>query len=73
MDGRIISAYPLQEDVVLRIAEKFANRMGIPVHLKQEIDSSVCAGFIVTIGYHRYDYSAKAKLKELMQHMLNNN
>jgi F-type H+-transporting ATPase subunit delta len=72
MDGKIVSAYPLDEATVKTIAEKFSARMGAPVVLKQEVDPSIVAGFIVTIGYHRFDFSAKARLKEMMRHMLNN-
>lgn len=72
MDGKIVSAYPLDEETVQKIAEKFTVRMSAPVKLKQELDPSVVAGFIVTIGYHRFDYSAKARLKEMMRHMLGN-
>lgn len=72
MDGKIVSAYALDEAAVRTITEKFTIRMGTPVVLQQEVDPSIVAGFIVTIGYHRFDFSAKARLKEMMRHMLNN-
>lgn len=70
MDGKITTAYPMDADTVLKIAEKFEDKMGAPVKLKQEVDKSLIAGFIVQIGFMRFDYTAKARLKEMMRHML---
>lgn len=71
MNGKITTAFPMDADTVLRIAEKFTERMEAPVTLKQEVDKALIAGFIVQIGFLRFDYSARARLKEMMRHMLN--
>jgi F0F1-type ATP synthase delta subunit len=70
MDGKIYTAYAMDADTVLKIAEKFEEKMGAPVNLKQEMDKSLIAGFVVQIGFMRFDYSSKARLKEMMRHML---
>jgi F0F1-type ATP synthase delta subunit len=70
MDGKIYTAYSLDPDTLKGIADKFTERMGSAVTLKQEVDSSLIAGFIVQIGFLRFDYSARARLKEMMRHML---
>lgn len=69
MNGKITTAFPMDADTVLQIAEKFTGRMETNVTLKQEVDKSLIAGFIVQIGFLRFDYSAKARLKEMMRHM----
>jgi F0F1-type ATP synthase delta subunit len=71
MDGKIYTAYPMDADTVLKIAGKFTERMGSPVTLKQVVDKRLIAGFIVRIGFLRFDYSAGARLKEMMRRMLN--
>jgi F-type H+-transporting ATPase subunit delta len=70
MDGKIYTAYPMDAEAVQGIADKFTERMGSPVRLKQELDASLIAGFIVQIGFLRFDYSARARLKEMTRHML---
>lgn len=69
MDGRIFSAWPMDPESVGRIAEKFSERMEAPVTLTQEVDPSLIAGFIVQIGFLRFDYSARARILELKRHM----
>jgi F0F1-type ATP synthase delta subunit len=71
MDGKIYTAYPIADDDVRRIADKFTEKMGEPVILSQVVDNRLLAGFIVRIGFLRFDYSARARLKEMMRHMLN--
>lgn len=70
MEGKILSAYPLDDTTVRGIEAKFTERLEEPVTLKQEIDQSLIAGFIVQIGFLRFDYSARARLKEMTRHML---
>ncbi len=70
MEGKILSAYPLDDFTVRGIEAKFTERLEEPVTLKQEIDQSLIAGFIVQIGFLRFDYSARARLKEMTRHML---
>lgn len=71
MDGRIYSAYPMDADTVAKIAAKFTESLGKPVALKPYVDAKLIAGFVVQIGFLRFDYSAGARLKEMMTHMLN--
>jgi F0F1-type ATP synthase delta subunit len=71
MDGRIYTAYPMDSGAVAGIAGKFTDKMGTAVTLTQVVDRSLIAGFVVRIGFLRFDYSARARLKEMMRHMLN--
>jgi F0F1-type ATP synthase delta subunit len=70
MEGKIYTAYPMDADTVSQIAGKFTERMGQKVALTQVVDKRLLAGFVVRIGFLRFDYSAGAKLKEMMRHML---
>lgn len=70
MEGKLYSAYPLDAETVRGIEVKFTERMEAPVMLKAEVDKSLIAGFVVQIGFLRFDYSARARLKEMMRHML---
>ncbi len=70
MDGKLSTAFAMDEQTVAQIAEKFTERMGTQIHLRQEVDPSIIAGFVVQIGFLRFDYSARARLKELTSHML---
>ncbi len=69
MEGKLYTAFPMDADTVKSIEAKFAERMEAPVTLKPEVDKSLLAGFIVQIGFLRFDYSARARLKEMMRHM----
>ena len=71
MDGKIYTAYPIADDDVHRIAKKFTEKMGEPVTLSQVVDNRLLAGFVVRIGFLRFDYSTGARLKVMMRHMLN--
>jgi F0F1-type ATP synthase delta subunit len=71
MDGKIYTAYPMDDGTVLEIAAKFSEKLGKAVALAQVVDSRLLAGFVVRIGFLRFDYSAGARLKEMMRHMLN--
>jgi F-type H+-transporting ATPase subunit alpha len=71
MEGTIYTAYPMDDATVARIAAQFAEKLGRAVTLKQVVDKRILAGFIVRIGFLRFDYSVGARLKEMMRHMLN--
>jgi len=70
VEGKLYSAYPMDAETVRGIESKFTARMEAPVTLKPEVDKSLIAGFVVQIGFLRFDYSARARLKEMMRHML---
>lgn len=70
MEGKLYTAYPLDAEAVRGIEQKFSARMEAPVMLKPEVDKSLIAGFVVQIGFLRFDYSARARVKEMMRHML---
>lgn len=72
MDGKIITAYPMDDDTLRQIESKFSERMGMPVKLTQVVDSTLKAGFTVTIGYHCFDHSAGAMLGDMKRHLLQN-
>ena len=70
MDGKLTTAFALDEQTVAQIAEKFTERMGTQIRLRMEVDTSLIAGFVVQIGFLRFDYSARARLKEMASYML---
>lgn len=70
MEGSIYTAYALDAGEVAGIEAKFTERLGKPVKLKQVVDGRLLAGFVVRIGFLRFDYSVGARLKEMMRHML---
>jgi F0F1-type ATP synthase delta subunit len=70
MEGSVYTAFPLSAEDMAGIEAKFTERLGKPVKLKQVVDGRLLAGFIVRIGFLRFDYSARARLKEMMRHML---
>jgi F0F1-type ATP synthase delta subunit len=71
MEGLLITAVPMDRDIVAKIESKFSEKMGFPVHLSVEVDPSLIAGFVVSIQHHRYDYSARARLMDIKKHLLN--
>lgn len=72
MEGKILTAYAMDDATVRAIEEKFSQRMGEPVRLTQSVEPTLKAGFIVTIGYRRFDHSAGAMLKDMKRHLLQN-
>lgn len=72
MEGKIQTAYAMDDATVHAIEEKFSQRMGAPVRLTQIVDPALKAGFIVTIGYRRFDHSAGALLRDMKRHLLQN-
>ncbi len=69
MTGRLFSAYAMDENTVAQIAAKFTEHMGEPVELTPVVDPALVAGFVVQIGFLRFDHSAKAALKEMTRHL----
>lgn len=72
MDGKIQTAYPMDDATLRAIEDKFSQRMGAPVRLTQIVDPTLKAGFVVTIGFRRFDHSAGAMLKDMKRHLLQN-
>lgn len=70
MEGKVYTAYPMDAQTVRGIESKFSERMEEPVTLKAELDRSLIAGFVVQIGFLRFDYSARTRLNEMTRHML---
>lgn len=69
MTGKLFSAYPMDGFTVTEIAAKFSEHMGADVELTQVTDPSLVAGFVVQIGFLRFDHSARASLKEMARHL----
>ncbi|NLG36915.1 MAG: hypothetical protein GX549_02775 [Clostridiales bacterium] len=71
MDGALITAAPMDAAAVARIEEKLSGQTGYPVKLIVEVDPALIAGFVVALGHHRYDYSARTQLMDIRKHLLN--
>lgn len=70
---RLVSPAEIAEDKAKKIASKFAKKLEIQEYeLKQEIDPSLLAGFVVYVAGYRYDYSAKGHMEELANQLQNN-
>jgi F0F1-type ATP synthase delta subunit len=70
MEGKLYTAYPMDGETVAGIEKQFTEKLETPVSLKMEVDNSLIAGFVVQVGFLRFDYSARARLREMMNHML---
>jgi F0F1-type ATP synthase delta subunit len=70
MEGKIYTAYALEPGEIAGIEAKFTEKLGGPVKLTQVVDNRLLAGFVVRIGFLRFDYSVGARLKEMKRHML---
>lgn len=63
---RLVSPSGLEEERANTIAKRFAEKLKLKSYiLKQEIDPSLLAGFIVFVGGYRYDYSARGHIAAL--------
>ncbi|MDD3244093.1 MAG: F0F1 ATP synthase subunit delta [Eubacteriales bacterium] len=70
MEGRLISAHPIDEEVLHRIEERFSRYFGKQVSLTPELDRALIAGFVVTVNHLRFDYSVRTKLSEMKKFLL---
>lgn len=70
MEGKLISAHPVDDETLHRIEERFSRYFGQPVHLQVELDRALIAGFVVTINHLRFDYSVRTKLGAMKKYLL---
>ena len=63
--GELVSAIPLEAQVVTNIQDALSKKLNKAVQLKQRIDTGIIAGMRVTISGVTYDGSVKGKLDQL--------
>ncbi len=63
--GELVSAVPLEAQVVTNIQDALSKKLQKSVQLKQKVDTAIIAGMRVTIGGVTYDGSVKGKLDKL--------
>lgn len=60
---RIVSAFPISKQLREDLLEKLKKKIGSKIQLKEEIDSKLVVGFIITIGSVVIDASLKYKIQ----------
>jgi F-type H+-transporting ATPase subunit alpha len=68
--GVLWSAYPLEQDVIAQIEDKFSELLGRRVKLDVKIKPEIIGGIIVTIGDKEYDGSVFGQLNRMKNHLL---
>jgi F-type H+-transporting ATPase subunit delta len=68
--GEVISATPLDEATVRRIAEALERRTGKKVQLFQRVDASILGGAIIELGGQIIDGSLRRRLTRIREHMM---
>ena len=68
--GVLWSAYPLEQDVIAQIEDKFSELLGRRVKLDVKIKPEIIGGIIVTIGDKEYDGSVYGQLNRMKNHLL---
>jgi F-type H+-transporting ATPase subunit delta len=67
--GEVITAIPLDEEVVRRMAKELERRTGKNVQLFQRVDPSILGGAIIKVGGQIIDGSLRRKLGEIREQM----
>jgi len=68
--GVLWSAYPLEQDVISQIENKFSELLGKKVKLDLRVKPEIIGGIIVTIGDKEYDASVYGQLNGMKSHLL---
>ncbi|GEN34441.1 MULTISPECIES: F0F1 ATP synthase subunit delta [Aneurinibacillus] len=66
-DATVITAKPLTEAEVQKVAEQFGQKVNKKLRVKAKVDPSIIGGIIVRIGDRLYDGSIKGKLARFTQ------
>jgi len=69
-NGILYSAYPLEQDVIEQIENKFSMLLEKRIKLETRIKPDIIGGVIVTIGDREYDGSVLGQLDRLKSHLL---
>jgi len=67
---RVVSAVPLEETQLQTLRDRLAKLTGANPILKVSIDPGLIAGLVVQVGDNRYDASAKNRLAQLRQRLI---
>jgi len=66
-DAKVVSAFPLTDQQQKSIEKNLKKKIGADVVLKVEVDPSLMAGFVITIGSVVVDASLKYKIQSAMK------
>lgn len=69
LSGEVITAMPLDEATVERMAEKMSRITGKSVRLLQKVDRSLLGGAVIRVGEQVIDGSLRRKLRQVEEHM----
>jgi F0F1-type ATP synthase membrane subunit b/b' len=65
-EAKIVSAFPLSKQLKEDLQDKLKKRVG-SIHLKEEVDSGLIAGFIITIGSVVIDASLRYRIQSAIK------
>lgn len=69
---RIVTAKPFAEEIVQRIALRFAKELNLSEYkIEHEVAPDLMGGFVVYVAGYCYDYSAKGYMADLGEKLLN--
>lgn len=68
--GEVVTAMPLDETTVRRMAKELGRRTGKNVQLFQRVDPSILGGAIIKVGGQIIDGSLRRKLRRIQEHMM---
>ena len=70
VDVEVLSAFPLSDGQLEKLAEKLRGRLGSEVRMNNTIDSELIGGVVIRAGDLVIDSSVKARLEKLAHAML---
>jgi len=68
-DVKVVSAYPLKEEVLQKLQEKLEKKLGKHINIEPIVDKSILGGLKLIIGNTIIDGSVKARLTALLKNM----
>lgn len=71
--GRLITAYPLNENVVDKIKQLVQQKKSGTIEFVTEVDPNIDGGFVLYIDTYRLDASIATQLKNIKQQLLDKN
>jgi len=69
--GKIISAFPLDEETIRKIETRFSNASNTPIRFSVEVDPALIGGVAVIVGDKVFDGSIRSRLRKMKEYILN--
>lgn len=68
-DVKVVSAYPLKEEVLKKLKEKLEEKLGKHINIEPVVDKTILGGLKLIIGNTIIDGSIKARFAALLKNM----